>query len=349
MLYHLATVESAVRLFSFCFISDGRIMASTAVGGRLLRETRSRSLNYGSTAAAATVTFPEKMLLEQTAAANAKDKNGCVRTRSEPRCGIDSLRFLADLPVAMFGGVGARYLLLGLCIFLLIQVAAGGDHFGALVQRLCAALVTVFAMGCLFYLLTIYLRNAWTNTSIYVLFLACFGGDVLLGRWLRSTAEEDEDPQSRMDYLRGPALTTGVLTAVGVASMFSSLETGHSTLVIVVVSFVRFLAGAMLTDLPEGMRPLVAYASAVVGVFGARFTETAFMNSVTSPAAAVTTIEGTTPNFVAHGKVEMIKRRRSSSAVPNSFTSHLVGRRISLPLLMQKSVVSSLASFIHSS
>lgn len=323
-------------------------MASTAVGGRLLRETRSRSLNYGSTAAA-TVTFPENMLFEHATTSAAKDKNGCIRNRIEPRCGIDSLRFLTDLPVAMLSGVGGRYLLLGLGIFLLIQVAAGGDYFGALVQRLCAVLVTVFAVGCLFYLLTIYLRNAWTNTSIYVLFLACFGGDVLLGRWLRSVAgAADEDPLSRVDYLRGPALTTGVLSAVGVASMFSSLETGHSTLVIVVVSFVRFLAGAMLTDLPEGVRPLVAYASAVVGVFGARFTETAFMHNVTSPTVT-TIIEGATPKFVAQDKVEMIKRRRSSSAVPNSFTSHLVGRRISLPLLMQKSVVSFKHAFYAAS
>lgn len=333
-------------------VSFGRMASSSAAASAppssapnrssQLRESRSRSLNFGSS-----VTFPSDLQPHNGGVAGG-DRNGGRSDDHRRNDSVASLFMDPSSSVAMFGGwIGTdRRRLLAVAAGVLavgvVQMTAPGG-VGLVVQRLCVCLVSMFSIACLFYLLTIYLRNTWTNTSIYVLFVACFAGDLVLGRLLRcaspssSTADQAHGPESRAEYVTGPALTAGVLMFVGVASMFSSLETSHSALVIVVVSFIRFLAGMMLTDLPEGVRPLLAYISGVVGVFGARYTEMTFLSVANSPSTESVT------NLMSHGKAEIIKRRRSSASVPNSFTSHLIGRRTSLPLLMQKSVVSGLA------
>ena len=188
---------------------------------------------------------------------------------------------------------------------------------GYLFQRICGIVEPIFTIMCAFYWLALYLRRTWSSTSIYVLFCSCFAGEVL-GQCL-STRSED-------GYVSQPFVALVVLVAVAVASLFSTLETSDSVLVIGFVSLLRFMACSSLNDLPQITRPFLAYLSGILGTIGAKYMETTFRPPVNGQSNP-------------EGKIPIIKRRRSSSSTAHSFTSHRAGRRTSLPALIQKSQV----------
>ena len=145
---------------------------------------------------------------------------------------------------------------------------------GLLLTRLCGLLQPIFSMSCAFYWLALYLRKSWSTTSIYVLFCSCFVGE-FLGQCLSGGGGGDL-------YIAQPFLSLTTLAAVSIGSMFSTLETPHSTFVIGFVSLIRFVACTSLTDLPQILRPITAYCAGVAGVIGAKYMET----TLKPPAAA---------------------------------------------------------------
>ena len=204
------------------------------------------------------------------------------------------------------------------------------SDLGILFHRLCAIIVPIFSITCIFYWIALYYRKTWSNTSVYLLFGACYSGE-FVGQCLVSTAVntpaagggEATADSAGGDYIVQPVLAFLVLLAVSVASIFSTLETAHSTVVIVVVSFVRYLACTSLVDLPSAARPFIAYTGGVSGVIVAKYMETIFTPAINNL-------------MTQDGKIPVIKRRRSSSSTAHSFSNHRAGRRTSLPALIHK-------------
>ena len=184
------------------------------------------------------------------------------------------------------------------------------SDLGFVFHRLTGHVVPIFSVGCAFYWLALYFRKSWSTTSVYVLFCACFAGEIL-GQFLCDSSGDA--------YITRPVLALIVLLAVSGASVFSSLETVHSTVVILMVSLSRYLACTTLTDLPQALRPLTAYFCGVAGVIAAKYMETVFRPPAT--------------NFMTQdGKIPVIKRRRSSASSGQNLPR--VGRRTSLPALI---------------
>ena len=77
-------------------------------------------------------------------------------------------------------------------------------------------------------------------------------------------------------WTRAPSLwsSSSFFSAFSLASVFSSLDTSHSAVVILLVSFTRFLACSMLTDLPFGVRTYIGYMCSFAGILVARYMET---------------------------------------------------------------------------
>ena len=193
------------------------------------------------------------------------------------------------------------------------------SDLGYLFHRICSLIIPIFSVGCAFYCIALYLRKTWSTTSVYILFCACFAGE-FLGQCMCDSSKEN--------YITQPLLCLIVLIAVSIAGIFSTLETINSTGIIVFVSFVRFLACTSLVDLPQTLRPFVAYFSGVAGVIAAKYMETVF-----KPA--------TNNGFITQdGKIPVIKRRRSSSSTAQggSFSRH-ASRRTSLPALIHSKQV----------
>ncbi|GFR80736.1 cGMP-inhibited 3',5'-cyclic phosphodiesterase B [Elysia marginata] len=235
------------------------------------------------------------------------------------------------------------------CSVLLYQLLC--CDVGVLVQRLCSVLVPMFSITCAFYWLSLYLRRTWNATSVYVLFCSCFFGECFAQIFFRdwgggppgmsvdgtgqemtsssdSSGADDADSVSfaavLSNYTTQPLVIMCVLLFVSVASVFSSLETGHSACVILLVSFTRFLACSALQDIPFSLRPFLAYSCGFAGNIVAKYMETVFKPQIQS----ITTHDG---------KIPVIKRRRSSSSTAHAFSAHRSARRTSLPALIQKS------------
>lgn len=204
------------------------------------------------------------------------------------------------------------------CAFLLLSVLCyqmWTCDLGYLFQRSCGLLVPLFSIGCAFYWLTIYLRRSWNTTSIYLLFISCYSGEFLAQLFYHDSSGNNNITQ--------PFLLCIVLIAVCISSLFSSLETSQSALVIFLVSFLRFLSCSSLTDIPAALRPYIAYSAGLVGVIAAKYMETLYRIQVN--------------NFITRdGKIPVIKRRRSSSSSAHGFRA---GRRTSLPALSHKNQV----------
>lgn len=223
---------------------------------------------------------------------------------------------------------------------------------GFLFGRLCAIVVPMFSILCAFYWLALYFRRTWSNTSVYLLFSSCFIGEtfaqVFFREWIDSGGGGSGGSCSgssggscgtaaatisgvvsdvAMNHATQPLVIVCVLLCISLASVFSSLDTSHSAAVILLVSFTRFLACSMLTDVPFGVRTYVGYSCGFAGILVARYMETVLKPPI--------------QHFVTHdGKIPVIKRRRSSSSSAHAFSSHRSTRRTSLPALIQKSQVS---------
>lgn len=197
--------------------------------------------------------------------------------------------------------------------------------FGYIFQRICAILIPLFSIASAFYGLGLHLRKSWNNTSIYVLFCSCFAGEFVAQCLCSSTVDS---------YITRPSLYFLVLFAVSIASIFSPLETGESVYVIIFISFVRHISCTSLIDLPQFVRPFLAYASGVCGVIVAKYMEASLLipyeNGLVSSTMRLRSPEQA-------DKVPFIKKRRASAIPAQSFAAR-AGRRTSLPALIQKQV-----------
>ncbi|VDI23638.1 cGMP-inhibited 3',5'-cyclic phosphodiesterase A [Mytilus galloprovincialis] len=198
---------------------------------------------------------------------------------------------------------------------------------GSLFQRFCGVLVPVFTVICAYYWLSLYLRKTWNTTSVYLLFSSCFLGETVAQIILGTLS----DSQNASSFVTQPLIVFIVLLSICISSVFSSLETQHSAAVISLVSFTRFLACSTLTDIPQCLRPYVAYICGLTGVIISKYMETILKPPIS--------------NFMtSEGKIPVIKRRRSSTSTSHAFAPHKNTRRTSLPALIPKSQSSS-ASF----
>ncbi|XP_069104383.1 cGMP-inhibited 3',5'-cyclic phosphodiesterase 3A-like isoform X3 [Argopecten irradians] len=233
--------------------------------------------------------------------------------------------------------VGAAYgivVLLGSVLLYQLVKCDLGSYF----QRLCGVLVPMFTIMCCFYWLSLYLRQSWNTTSVYFLFSSCFVGEtiaqILISNWFGGTGSSPPQSSGGGEEVPPSSPTTQplvvfiVLFSVCTASVFSSLETIHSSMVITLVSFTRFLACSSLGDLPQSLRPYLAYICGLVGIIISKYMETILKPPIN--------------NFMTHdGKISVIKRRRSSSSSAHAFSAHRSARRTSLPALIPKSQCSS--------
>jgi len=246
-----------------------------------------------------------------------------------------------------FGCQGRRAQALLAATVAVISYQLAISDVGLAVHRICAISMTLFSVACSFCALALYLRDSWTNTAVYVLFAICFTVEIGIGSLLATIGLDDNNAadsySATTSILLHPVSTLGVLSGAGVACLLTPLDCSGGTLVVVLVSISRYLAATMLADLPSSLRPLLGYAGGLVGVIVARYIETRY----TLLLAARVHLEGTacqnsttvTSTLNQYGKVPDIKRRRSSSAVANSNSSHSIGRRISLPTLVHKAPV----------
>lgn len=233
--------------------------------------------------------------------------------------------------------VGAAYgivLLLGSVIFYQLVKCDLGSFF----QRLCGVLVPMFTILCCFYWLSLYLRQSWNTTSVYLLFSSCFVGEtiaqILISNWFVGAGNMTTQDTGGggggsvpSNPITQPLVVFVVLLSVCTASVFSSLETVQSAMVITLVSFTRFLACSSLGDLPQSLRPYLAYICGLMGIIISKYMETILKPPIN--------------NFMTQdGKISVIKRRRSSSSSAHAFSAHRSARRTSLPALIPKSQVS---------
>ncbi|KAL4232928.1 cGMP-inhibited 3' [Mactra antiquata] len=219
--------------------------------------------------------------------------------------------------VSIFYGIA--FLVLG---FVIYQICDMGIFF----QRLCSVFVPMFTVINLFYWISLYLRKTWSTTSVYLLFGACFVGETFaqltFGHWRGDISNDDGG------YLSRPAILFVVLLSICIASVFSSLETANSAIVISLISFTRYLLCSSMAVIPYGLRPYTAYMCGLGG-----FIVSKYMEMVLKPPIN---------NFMTHdGKIPVIKRRRSSSSTAHAFSSHRSTRRTSLPALIPKNQSSS--------
>nr|XP_006816549.1 PREDICTED: cGMP-inhibited 3',5'-cyclic phosphodiesterase A-like [Saccoglossus kowalevskii] len=187
--------------------------------------------------------------------------------------------------------------------------------FPWLLQRLLGVAIPSFSILCAFYWLALFLRKSWSSSSVYILFLSCHIGEIFAQIVLGG------------DIFR-PLQATTVLAVISVCSLFSSLQTTHSAIVIIFISIIRFISGCTLVDLPAVLRPYLAYSCGILGCILAKSVESAFRQTFTT-------------QFGNDGKIPVIRRRRTSSS--SSTTSHNhKARRTSLPALIQKQSVNSI-------
>ena len=221
------------------------------------------------------------------------------------------------------------------CSLLLYQLLR--CDVGFLFGRLCSILVPMFSILCAFFWLALYFRRTWSNTSVYLLFSSCFIGETFAQVFFRDWGADggggsggggtaDGVVSDVVNHGTQPLVIVFVLLSISLASVFSSLDTSHSAVVILLVSFTRFLACSMLTDLPFGVRTYLGYMCSFAGILVARYMETVLKPPI--------------QHFTTHdGKIPVIKRRRSSSSSAHAFSAHRSARRTSLPALIQKSQV----------
>lgn len=176
-----------------------------------------------------------------------------------------------------------------------------------------------FCFVFMFYVLAIYLRSSWTNESICATFCICVAVEIIIGYAIA---------QNKLDSgVVQPIFTFVVLICVGGVSMYSSQDIVRSALVITGISIVRFLACAMITDLPRWLRPVLVYCSGAIGVLAARYTVVA-LRSVT------------TCDWSALDKRRDENHVSVDQTVCEQVQPCVTARRISLPNLMRKNAVS---------
>ncbi|XP_048768883.2 cGMP-inhibited 3',5'-cyclic phosphodiesterase 3A-like isoform X3 [Ostrea edulis] len=239
--------------------------------------------------------------------------------------------------------LGAVYgLILAVSLVALYQLLR--CDIGSVFHRLCGFLVPMFTIVQSFFWLSVGLRKTWSCTSVYLLFASCFVGESIAQIFIQSWSE-GESPSLRAggegvgtySQITQPLVVFVVLFAVCSASVFSTLETQHSVVVIFLVSFTRFLACSTLGDIPQSLRPYLSYVCGLTGIFISKYMETVFKHPIN--------------NFMTQdGKIPAYKRRSSSSSQGGfpgrSTANHTRDRRVSLPALGKSQSSSSFESAI---
>ncbi len=250
--------------------------------------------------------------------------------------GVGSVKLTGQQVRMVYIGAG----LLGTVLLYQILFSDLGYFF----HRVCSLIIPIFSVASAFYCIALYLRKTWSNTSVYIMFCACFAGEFLGQCFVGDSG-----------YITRPMLCLTVLVAVSVASVFSSLETVHSTGIILFVSLVRIIACTTFVELPEMLRPFVAYFSGVAGVIAARYMEVVLRAPGVVSGLGSETPSGIIPAqppgaggvaLTPEGKIPVIKRRRSSASTAGppgagSF-SRQHSRRTSLPALIHSKQVRTL-------
>jgi len=215
-----------------------------------------------------------------------------------------------------------------------------------LLYRLCAFLVPLFSIVCLFYFLALYYRNSWTPTGIYLFFCACVAGEIIgqclsCGQDILSVTSVESDDQGMKTgnpedymptkrhsvvYLLRPVLMGCFLVTITTVSLLSLRTTKHCLLLIISAILIRFMACVTVTFLPAAMRPFLAYFGGISGVILSKYVETVLRHPAMISAM-----------ITQDGKIPVIRRRRTSSAANLHPVYGHEARRTSLPALgMQK-------------
>lgn len=184
--------------------------------------------------------------------------------------------------------------ILSSCIVMVSSLLIYLVDFPWLIQRLLGVIIPCFSILCAFYWLALFLRKSWSSSSVYILFLSCHIGEILSQIMFGG------------DIFR-PLQATTVLVVISICSLFSSLQTTHSALVIIFISIIRFISGCTLVDLPTVLRPYLAYFCGIFGCILAKSVESAFRHTFST-------------QFGNDGKIPVIRRRRTSSS--SSTASH---------------------------
>ena len=271
------------------------------------------------------------------------------------------------------GGFRVHAALAGAVVVVGCQLAV--RDAGPTVHRACAVAVTVFSVSCGFCALALRLRRLWSNTSVCSLFATCCGVELALRHALRSAGDVNHHHDSATAAVPHTLLTVGVLTGASVVCVLSSLDVVDGALVVGLISTARYLTDTLLDDaVPCSLRPLFVYAGGLAGVLTARYIERSLSTDSGSEASSIqdrryserspsqsvadnSSGSGTSSAVAMQdspaaggaanrtsGSSEM-KRRRASASATNNYSSHTAARRISLPTLVHKSLVSSLLKF----
>ena len=227
-------------------------------------------------------------------------------------------------------GLRTHAALAGAVVVVGCQLAVGDA--GVTVHRACVVAVTVFSVSCSFCALSLRLRRSWSNTAACSLLTSCCGVELALGHALTST-------DAAVPNLFHPLLTIGVLTTAGVACVLSPLDALDGVLVVGLLSVARYLVGTMLVDISCSLRSLFIYGGGLAGVIAARCLETSLLQNMNSTGVTGTSSTSIVVSSPA-GRTAYVKRRRASTSSSNSYSSHAAARRISLPTLVHKSLVS---------
>lgn len=231
-------------------------------------------------------------------------------------------------------GLRTHAALAGAVVVVGCQLAVGDA--GVTVHRACVVAVTVFSVSCSFCALSLRLRRSWSNTAAYSLLTSCCAVELALGHALSSTDDHD----AAVPILLHPLLTIGVLSTAGMACVLSPLDAFDGVLVVGLLSVARYLVGTMRVEVPCSLRSLFIYGGGLAGVIGARCLETSLLQNTDRTSVTGTSSRSTVVGSPA-GKTSDVKRRRASTS-SNSYSSHAAARRISLPTLVHKSLVSNI-------
>ncbi|XP_074639997.1 cGMP-inhibited 3',5'-cyclic phosphodiesterase 3A-like [Tubulanus polymorphus] len=205
-----------------------------------------------------------------------------------------------------------------------IAVIVMYSELGALFDKLASILMPICCITFGFYGVSLYLRKTWGATSIYIVFCSCFLAE-FVGQFVLNRGRPSVIVDVNINYSSiclHPILIVFILITIATTCHYSNMETKDSILVVLSVNFSRLLACLTLPDLPDLVKPSLAYCSGIVGVLAAKYMETIFKPPVNS-------------FMTVDGKIPIIKRRRSSSSSNHGFSAHRVGRRTSLPALIQ--------------
>ncbi|CAM1302653.1 PDE3B (predicted) [Pycnogonum litorale] len=260
----------------------------------------------------------------------------------QTRYRLDSLRafeatFRSLLPSLFCSGAHSTFVIIScfVSISLLAYLLLPSLDLSCLFLRLLFVCFSLFGISSIFYWATLLFRNSWSTSSAYVLFCACFIGEIAtrFNQVFENSAESSTITSSCVDddgvliirphYPTPSELTVFLLTIV-TANSFNSLSHVANVLLICMVTLTRYLAYATLVEFPLTLRPYSAYFAGICGIIVAKYTETMFRSSIYTSTNQ-------------DGKLVAVRRRRTSATMHGncsiSGSTGIRGRRTSLPAL----------------